>query len=340
VVRSIYWLAYIASLRGEHFLAEQRLGEALALAEQEGSDALIAGIHFAVARLHHLRGRLHETEDALELAMMYAIRSHDMRREGDVYGLQADCRRELGQLEDAYEYLKAATVLFRTLPDEQVALTWLLLELSNIAFELGNDEAATTAREEATSVGGTLESKTSLAKGHFQLADQAVMRSDLAEAKRQLAAGLPLVGTGAEPGNELERMLPQARYLLAAGNADEAEALYASAGQIAQATYRRFQLAEIRLGHARALLALGRLDEARATLMDAEVAFEMFGAQRLLAQACCVWTHYFLAEGRYDAAAAALKRAERIADTLRPAIGRTVEAELRLAHAAVDAVNA
>jgi tetratricopeptide (TPR) repeat protein len=338
-IRAIYWLAYIASLRGEHFLGEQLLAEALRLAEAEHSDALVAGIHFSLARVHMMRGRLSDAEDALGLALMHANNSQDVRRQADAYGLQGTCRRSLGLLEDAYEYINTSAALWRSIPMEEIALIETLLDLHVVAFELGEDAAAQAAFDEAEALPASHLHERLLARGYLQLAVQNLVLGQFGSAESFLARAEQMKGNLLDYESRLEFELVRGKYELAAGNARAAGLHFEEAKRLAQNTQSRFRLAEVRLEHARALIKLGELGHALALLLDIEVAFEMFGAQTLLAQTYCLWTRYYIAEKRPEAALAAMARARKIADALRPHAGRTLEADLRKAEAALETLG-
>jgi tetratricopeptide (TPR) repeat protein len=325
-IRAIYWLAYIASLRGEHFLGEQLLAEALRLAEAEHSDALVAGIHFSLARVHMMRGRLSDAEDALGLALMHANNSQDVRRQADAYGLQGTCRRSLA-------------ALWRSIPMEEIALIETLLDLHVVAFELGEDAAAQAAFDEAEALPASHLHERLLARGYLQLAVQNLVLGQFGSAESFLARAEQMKGNLLDYESRLEFELVRGKYELAAGNARAAGLHFEEAKRLAQNTQSRFRLAEVRLEHARALIKLGELGHALALLLDIEVAFEMFGAQTLLAQTYCLWTRYYIAEKRPEAALAAMARARKIADALRPHAGRTLEADLRKAEAALETLG-
>ncbi len=336
LIRSIYWLSYIASLRGEHFLAEQRLAEALRMATQDGADALIAGIHFSIARIHLNRGRLRDAEDALGLALMHANNSQDVRRQADAYGLQGICRLHLGLLEDAYEYVNTSATLWRSIPQEKIALTETLLDLHIVAFELGRDIDAQAAFDEAEALKATHLHERLLARGYRQLTVQNLLLGHFSAAAGFLEQAEQLKGNLSDYESQLDFELVRGKYELAAGNAEQAGAHFAAAKRLGQNTQSRYLLAEVRLEHARALIKLGELDHALALLLDIEIAFEMFGAQSLLAQTYCLWTRYYIAEHRPDAALAAMRRARQIADNMRPHLGRTLDIDLRRAEAALE----
>jgi tetratricopeptide (TPR) repeat protein len=267
---------------------------------------------------------------------MHANNSHDLRRQADAYGLEGVCRRSLGLLQDAYEYMQTSAGLWRELPDEVIALSETLLDVHSVAFELGDDAAAQAAFDEAAALQTSDLHVRLLARGYLQRAVQRLVLGELEDATRQLSEAVRRLGNDADHEIRLELELVRGKCALAAGRPDEAGAHFAEAKRLAQNTQSRFRLAEARLEHARALIELRDLDHAEALLLDAEIAFEMFGAQSCLAQTCCVWTEYYVAAGRRDAAEAAFSRARRIAGALRPQLGRTLEADLREAEAALS----
>jgi tetratricopeptide (TPR) repeat protein len=334
LIRSIYWLSYIASVRGEHFLAEQRLNTALVLAEKEENAALIAGIHSAFARLHFMRGRIDDAELALERALMYAHNSHDLRREAESYGLQGACRRSLGHFDDAHEYLQAAAVLWRNLPHEEVALTETLLDLSSVAFEIGMDEISAAAFSEAQHIVSGPAHPRLMSRGYVQQALCHLMLEDAPSAAALLEQARDLAGAAPDYASQLDLAAAYGRYYCAVGDHAPALAHFSRALRLAQNAQSRFTVAELRLEYARALVGARELEQAQAVLSDAEIAFEMFGAKPRLAQAYCIWTLCRLAEGRVDAAAAALSRAQELAGSLRQA-GRTLTADLIAAQSAL-----
>lgn len=337
LIRSIYWRSYISTLRGEHFVAEQRLREALDLARLEASDALVAGIHFSMARIHHMRGQLTNAEDELGLALMHANNSGDKRRQADAYGLMGTCRRNQGLLEDAFEYITVACALYKELQHEEHAATETLLDLSNIAFELGRDSLAEESFAEAMALDSSQIHARLMSRGYQQRAIHLLLLGDTAAAGEQLSQATALAGEVLDYESQLDRELAVGKYRHALGEYDDAAQHFVNATRLAQNTQSRFKLAEVRLGRARTLMRLGQPEKAHAVLSDAEVAFEMFGAQQHLAQTCCVLARFRLVEGREAAAKVALERARGIISAMKQPVGRTLAAELERAEAVLGA---
>lgn len=332
LIRAIYWLAYIATLGGEHFHAEQQLGAALALAKAEAAPALIAGIHFSLARIHHMRGQLRDAEDALGLSLMHANNSGDKRREADAYALLAIVRMNQGLLEDAWEYCEAACLLFKQLPQEEHAATETLLDLSSIAFELGRDTESEAIFTEAMGLDSSQVHARLMSRGYLQRGLQALLLGETELAGQRLAEAEALGGAVLDYETQLDIELARGRYRHALGDYAQAAEHCINATRIAQNTQSRFRLAEVRLARSRTLMALGQSEKALAVLSDAEVAFEMFGAQQLLAQTCCVLARFRQAEGRVVAAGVAIQRARSIIAAMKQPVGRTLAQELALAE--------
>lgn len=340
LIRSIYWRSYILTLRGEHFSAEQRLREALELARHEASDGLIAGLHFALARIYHMRGQLGNAEDELGLALMHANNSGDKRRQADTYALLGICRRNQGLLDDAYDYISTACALFKELPHEEHAATETLLDLSDIAFELGRDDLAAEVFAEAMGLDSGQIHTRLMSRGHQQRAAQRLLLGDLPGAQAELRQAAALAGEVLDYESQLDLELASGKYLHAVGDYAAAAQHFVNATRMAQNTQSRFRLAEVRLERARTLMAQGEPEKAHAVLSDAEVAFEMFGAQQHLARACCILARFRVLEGREGAARVALSRARALVAGVGQPVGRTLEAELRAADAELAAAAA
>lgn len=335
VIRAIYWRTHIATLHGEHFHAEQRLGEALELARAEASDALIAGLHYALGRIHFMRGQLDYAEDELGLALMHANNSGDKRRQADAYTMLGACRRNQGLLDDSWEYNIAAYTLYSEMIDEQRATANVLLDMSDIAFELGWDGEAQDAYDKAMSICSKETHPRMMSHGLIQRAEQLLLLDRLDQAAELLTQAAELDQAMMAQAGQFDLELAWGKYFHARGELERAAECCIHATRLAQNTQSRFQLAEARLQRARTLMALGQGEKALAVLSDAEVAFEMFGAQQLLAQTCCLLARFRLAEDRNTAAKMALERAQGIVAAMKQPVGRSLAAELELTEAAL-----